>query len=242
MGETVRIVEGARVTVPEKCGCGSIPKESEIVLAVVEWNRLANQCAFCGRQIKLMAGPIEHVHMAPKEPDAWAIQHPEWEDNVECFSNGPWGDLDIHAHDECASRGMRFAKWGRPPLPDKYPFVDLGDTEVVLESPCDECGARADPADVQRAVNAMYGLRHGSICVYCGRVMKLKMIVLRHRDLCGRHHTRWHWKDWDWEPCATWHWNLVEFIGHLECAKRVLRYAGWWPPREVPKTEGKSET
>jgi hypothetical protein len=235
---TVFIVQGARILVPQECGCGSVPTHSEIARHVVDWNRLGGTCSFCGTGIRLVGGPLEHVHAAPKEPDAWAVQHPEWEEHLQWYAIGEFGEVDIKAHTSCAKAEMPHARWERPPLPDDYPSIDPGTTQVTLESPCDECGAVASPEDVRRVVGRLYGLDHGSICVYCGGTIKLAKVIVRHKSLCGRHISRWHFKDWQWEPRMTWCLSgksLVDFSGHLACAKGALRHARWMPPRELPK-------
>jgi hypothetical protein len=226
------IVHGAKITVPEACGCGSIPRHSELADHVWRWGKLADICSFCGSPIRFLGGPIEHVHAAPKEPDAWAVQHPEWEDSFTWYGTGPWGATDIRAHTACARKATPFAPWDvEIGAGDRAVPPDAFYPKAEVLSPCGDCGAEASEADARAVTARMYTLWPPPVCAYCGGTIRLEAITVWHRTLAGRHAGAWHWKDWAWEAFHDWYAYRVQVRGHLRCARRALLHARWEAPR-----------
>lgn len=224
------ITDGVRVEIPAQCSCGSIPVDLEAIGDVRKWNELAETCSFCGDPIRLTAGPLEHVHAEPKERDAWTIQNPEWESHVEWFQCRPEYTVDIRAHTSCAVKGTPYLNWSEEPSFEAvYPDVEPPKVSVA---PCEECGAVATEEDILAVIAKRYGLDYGSICGYCGEVIRLLEIGIRHRSLSGQHINRWHFSDWRWSDRFDWHIfregrSPLNARGHLRCAMKTMPFAKW---------------
>jgi len=226
--------EGATIEVPDCCTeCGSIPKDAEAIAYVPRWNELANTCSFCGGRILLISGPYEHVH-PKKEKSFWAIQRPEWEPSFECYRTGPFGAVDVHAHQPCARNGMPYCDWDGPVERKGIP-EDVELPALTLLSPCGDCGAEITKQDIEKVVAHQYSFSNGSLCAYCGKTIRLLTLTIRHRSLDNRHISRWHFYDWKWEPFFDWTvyrpGNILGVRGHIACGRRAMPFARWEPPR-----------
>jgi len=234
------LLDDVQITFPERCGkCDSVPTDIEALVCIGRWRNLANTCAFCGDPIKLVSGGLlEHVHCT-REGNAWAIQQPEWEEHTWWSETGPFGRVEIHTHVPCAKKGMPFASFERRDYRNDEVPPKVDDIIVVIEEPCDVCGAMPNPKDVQRVIGRLYDVSHAHSCVFCGDPIKLKKIVIRHKALPGEHITdpnRWHFHHWEWEPRFHWCYHamqpvgVLDFAGHLACARDKMRYAQWDGP------------
>ncbi len=228
------VVGGAAVSLPAKCvDCGGKPTIADAESIVKQWSKLAETCSFCGKPIALVSGPLVHLH-TKQEGVAWTIQEPEWEPSFQCYRVGTFGGVDVRAHQSCARSGMPYFGWdGDAATPKGIPKgVQL--PRVTALSPCDECGEVATQKDIEIVIGRLYELSYGSICAYCGDVIRLQMVAVWHKALYGKHIGRWHFKDWGWEPFFDWSvyqpGRTGEARGHVKCGRKAMPYARWEDP------------
>ncbi len=237
------VVGSATVSTPDQCAdCGAKPTKEDVESIVKQWSKLAETCSFCGKPIALVSGPLVHLH-TKLEGVVWTIQEPEWEPSFECYRHGAFGGVDVRAHQSCARTGMPYFCWDKElsapnGLPKGVPLPT-----ITALSPCDTCGAVATQKELEVVVDLLYKLSYGSICAYCGDVIRLEKITIRHKDLTGRHIAHWHFCDWRWEPSFNWSvyqpGRIGEAHGHIKCGHKAMTYARWEPPKENVKTVGK---
>ncbi len=230
-------MDGATVSTPEQCAeCGAKPAKGDVESIVKLWSKLAETCSFCGKPIALVSGPLVHLH-TKQEGVAWTIQEPEWEPSFQCYRVGAFGGVDVRAHQSCARSGMPYFGWGDVADAPKGIPKGVKLPTVTTLSPCDECGEVATQKDIKIVIGRLYELSYGSICAYCGDVIRLQMVAVRHKDLCGRHIDRWHFRDWRWEPFFDWSvyqpGRTGEARGHIKCGHKAMPYARWESPESM---------
>lgn len=243
MAPGTRLLDDVLVTFPERCDIcspelGSVPDNIEALVCIGRWRNLAHRCSFCGGPIKLIAGTLEHIHEG-KDKGTWAIQNPEWEEHAWWSEHGPFGNVEIRAHVACVKAGMPFANFEKRDYRDTEIPPKVDGIEVVIEEPCDVCGSMSNEQDIQRVIGRLYDVSHAHACDFCGDPVKLRKIVIWHKDLCEKHSpypSRWHFHKWEWEPMFRWTWHtmspagVLDFVGHLACARDKMRYAEWDGP------------
>ena len=197
-------MDGATVSTPEQCGeCGVKPVKEDVESIVKQWSELAETCSFCGKPIALVSGPLVHLH-TKQEGVVWTIQEPEWEPSFECYRIGTFGGVDVRAHQSCARSGTPYFRWdGDVTVPKGIP-EGVQMPIVTALSPCDECGEVATQKEIEIVIGRLYELSYGSICAYCGDVIRLEKVTVGHKTLDGRHIGRWHFQDWRWAPFFDW--------------------------------------
>lgn len=228
-------VHGAKIEIPDHCDCGSTCSDEVAAAHVQDWNKSGRKCAFCGRLIRVASLTMKHYHKDRDDPDTWSSS--EWaviEPNWSWLSSGPYGRVQIDVHVSCCKESMPYAEFEKSPLEYERPEV-IQEEQMpprILRNPCRTCGADPTDEDVRRVAARVFNFM--GPCVYCGRRIKLRKLVLFHGPLTGEHTGRWHFSDYGQEPTLCWQgymdsgsYKLLEFSGHLFCAHHAMGHAEW---------------